>query len=653
MKKLITFALGTFLFLPSLGWSINSPSIIWPTQEGYHVTPNTYQLFQFQTHINNCDVILTLYTVVGSIKTPIETKFSYAKSKNNHVDIYFKIPECLMTENLCLGVRNQKGSSFSNEVFRNLTSDLMQIPVNYPIPLVQFKCNSDDWDPIIPRGTIAAYNSPNIDPSGVYNGQVNYYNFQDPTNTTSITSTNNGVGFTPYLLPIPAGQQSQSGTYKYKVLGTSSCQNPIPTPGIMSFLRLNINFLLDNKYLEGRLVDPEIIPCSDRVQCNLPLLTFFPLPGPGQLLVNGLVKDVKYYFIDNNQQRIENERMTSMGTSNYFNSIIQMKKVCFDDLKNIQGVPETCNYIIEYSIEFETPVPFPPYTNVQTCKIEIPVTVHPITSPTLAAANSYYNEVVSTFNNVKNQFINIPGISDDFICDLIYNLYDVIPSGLIIDETFLFDDNNKFFARNNDNIQEIVKELDSQKDDLIYEWYLDDSLVSIEKYPVFQSMGNYSLFVSSNHSIPMKVYSLSLVNKKIDCKLADLVSENDFTNFISCIPSEMKLDNFYTSTRTHFELPKSSSLYTYKNKSEFHNDFELFPNPSNGNVTIKSRQPAAQLASYTYEILTIDGKRIIPEIQNASNGEIKMDLTFLEPGVYGIIISSQFGFIKSLKLKID
>ena len=81
--------------------------------------------------------------------------------------------------------------------------------------------------------------------------------------------------------------------------------------------------------------------------------------------------------------------------------------------------------------------------------------------------------------------------------------------------------------------------------------------------------------------------------------------------------------------------------------SEFeHSGFKLFPNPSNGNVTI-----SAIKLIYHVEVIQLDGRVVM---SNSANGsKVDLDLTMLSKGVYMISVHNRNGRISSQLLMVE
>lgn len=652
MKKTITLTLGLVLSLPTFLFGLNAPTVVWPNVDNYYVAPGNNQLFQFQSHVHNCNTTATLYSVTQGIQTVISTQTVYCEKKYNHIDLYFEIPECLLTENLRIGFRNSKNGNFSSETFRNLKSDLMQIPVSYTIPMIQFKCEDEPWEPIQPRGTIISYNSTNYDATQLFGGLVNYYNYYDASNSTVIKSTNNYQGFSPYLLPISTTQQELSGTYKYLVKGNTACQIDNPTAGTMSFLRFNINYLIPDKFLEGHLVNPDLIPCSDRVKCNVPFLTYFPLPGPGQIVSNAVVEETHYYYLDNNNQKLENQRMSSMGTTHFLGSLIQLKKVCFDDLKNSQGVPEICNYLIEYTLRVSIPTPYPPYFESTTCKIEVPITVYPVNSQAMASTYAAYNQLVSAFNNVKSQFANVPGISDDFICDLIYTIYDVISSDLSKEKIIELDQNFELQVSEDNEILSLISSLEKlENPPTRFFWNKGTELYSDDLFTSFSQFGRYSLYAVRS-GISIKIFDLGLLPNHKPSKLSDLISEEDLINLRSAISDQSDFYSKLFESKSTLEnyTPSPEILFTKPKSPDY--QIAISPNPSDG--TFNLTLPEYSIHKVKSRIYSLDGKGVDFLLEPINNSD-KFKITVLDPipGIYILeLINVSTQELKAIKIQI-
>lgn len=653
MKKLITFTLGIAFLIPSLCWSLNSPTVVWPNQDGYYVQPGANQLFQVQTNVNNCVAYVTLYTINAGVKTLVETKEIKAKKNHNHVDLHIKIPQCLATSELCIGVRNKKGTSYSNEVFRYLTSSPMEISIPFPVPFIQVKCMDDPWEPIIPKGCKASLSNPTPDPTQNYNGLVHYFeSFQNPFSDSPIATTNNGAGFSPYLLPYSPQQQDMGGLYKYTI-PAPPCSPKGNLFNQMLFSRAKIPYTLLNFKTNQFVVNPSILPCSDKINCNLPNVTFAYLPSANEITIPGsTLINVKYYYDDNGQLH-ENQHMTDAGTILGYANPISKKIVCYDDLKEPNGTAVTRNYVIEYIVTTNIIILLPVYTSIPvTCKIRVPTMVTPINNLSSLPSNGAGQDFLDNFNSLMAQFGQLPGVNEKYICDLIFRLLDVIPNG--IDRTDDVAYINNISPSVEDRYKYLIDQISSSGENYTAFWVKDNEEKLYNNNYTPSELGQYQLFAQDENGISIEIYSLDIVENTENDKLnlIDIIDDSLFQEFHANLPEEFKnvegLKNEHSKAFLSLGTEKSTKSNQLLFETKRMNWFETIsinPNPVKNEIILHSKS-ISDFTGLNFKIFSIDG-RLHNEGLILENNSIETNN--LVAGSYLIIISDDNHNIAKLK----
>jgi hypothetical protein len=657
MKKLITFTLGIAFLIPSLCWSLNSPTVVWPIQAGYYVHPGANQLFQVQTNVNNCVAYVTLYTINAGVKTLVETKEIKAKKNHNHVDLHIKIPQCLATSELCIGVRNKKGTSYSNEVFRYLTSSQMEISIPYPVPFLQFKCMDDPWEPIIPKGCKASLSNPTPAPTQNYNGLVHYFeNFQNPFSDSPIATTNNGTGFSPYHLPYSPQQQEMGGVFKYTI-PAPPCSPKGNLFNQMMFTRPNIPYTLIDFPADQTIINPEMLPCSDKVKCNLPQVTFVYLPSVASIdIPYSSILDVKYYAVENGQL-IENGYMTNAGTVFGYPNPIGQKIVCYDHLLDQNGDAVTRNYIVEYIFTTSLLIPIPSYQTIDiTCRIQIPTSVSPTNSPALVTASNKVQEFINLFNNLMSQFGQLPGVNEKYICDLIFTLFDALPNGIDRVDDIAFNKNlsEEVLAR----ITNVLSAVNNSEDVLTTYWLFNSNKRFETKDFTPNENGHYQLFIQNKYGVSKEVYTLTLkTNKPVaSWNLIDIVDDSLYALFFEGLPNDLKsveqLKNQHSKEYNELKDRKNvvyPQLYFSNNDMNLLSEVKVYPNPVNDILSFESSIPF-NFDGFSFIIYSIEGKELHHGEIN-STGQINIESLPQGKYIIKLIDSSQIHTVNLKFLK--
>jgi hypothetical protein len=150
---------------------------------------------------------------------------------------------------------------------------------------------------------------------------------------------------------------------------------------------------------------------------------------------------------------------------------------------------------------------------------------------------------------------------------------------------------------------------------------LDGTTDTVEFY-----LADYRFSDDADDYIVDEWTSLDLSSLGYLSKLEFLLSSSDTGDFGMNTPGFFALDNIqYTITSTA-SLPEANNL----------TEIAVYPNPTNGLVNLISNEAIQQL-----NIVDIAGK--VVSTQNMLNGVESIDLTFLPPGTYNMVITTHTG----------
>lgn len=629
----------TFLSSVQL-YAYSDPTILYPYSDGAYFSPGSEVEIRVDANEGNstayCEIQMKINDawVVDATFNPTGVEFD---TQHSHGSFYYPLSSCSIAKEYKIIVYTKRNNNTSNDVTRTFITDILSVSVPTPVPTIQYRCYNDLWDPVDIYGAKAKIDLDQSSLSyGKYMSLVNYYR---PGQANLVAQTNNGALFSPYSVSqYSPSQQKQGGLFQYKLPGT--CDSKIPAsyllnPGSLAFIRIDPG--LTAYSFQGFLTDPTNLPCSNYTKCNLRHVTYYPFPSFLDLGIGfDQIQEAKYYYIDpTNGQRIENAKMTSysevLGTM-----ALPSKKVCFDHLKNSQGIPVTTNYEVDYTIL----VPYVNITNPQEpfidefpCLITVSFSINPVTigglSPQGQGVLDVLNKQIQILNNL------LPTAPDALICDIIYS---ILPTEISEPTTEFYSDLDEF---NRSSINKLYLNASSENQypniDRTLIWYLNGvqkTWDEIEQCKEEDIKLDLVLYVNGTKFKVLRHVEIG-DNKKYIYSLDQLMGAEAIELRKHLTPeqrmnpliqySDLKQDR---RINLGYDLPNELSLTLA---------VQLFPNPSHGSFQLNCSEPIEYLT-----ITSLEGKEVNWQQINSEKG-ITIQMNDCLPGVYFLFIQDEKG----------